>query len=66
MPRTPAKFTQADIGRAIREMMKAFGSAQVVFDAEGNMRVLPLMPVNDAKAVDDASDSNGDYANADF
>lgn len=40
MPRTPAKFTQADIGRAIREMMKACGSAQVIFDKDGTIRVV--------------------------
>lgn len=42
MPRTAAKFTQADIGRAIREMRRAFGSAQVIFDSGGNTRVVPI------------------------
>lgn len=42
MSRTGAKFTQADLGRAIREMRKVFGSAQVIFDASGNARVVPI------------------------
>ena len=42
MPRTAAKFTQADIGRAIREMRREFGSAQVIFDSSGNARVVPI------------------------
>lgn len=42
MPRTAAKFTQADLGRAIREMRKEFGSAQVIFDLGGNARVIPV------------------------
>ena len=57
MPRTPARFTQADIGRAIREMMKACGSAQVVFDAEGNMRVMPVQSGRGLKRVDEYADA---------
>lgn len=48
MPRTAAKFTQADIGRAIREMRREFGSAQVIFDSGGNARVVPI---SDAEAA---------------
>lgn len=53
MPRTAAKFTQADIGRAIREMRKEFGSAQVVFDAKGNTRVTPILLGEKAARVDE-------------
>lgn len=42
MPRTAAKFTQADLGRAIREIQRAFGATQVIFDSSGNARVVPL------------------------
>ncbi len=54
MPRTPAKFTQADIGRAIREMMKACGSAQVVFDPSGCIRVVPLAGEAEKLRVDES------------
>lgn len=57
MPHTPAKFTQADIGRAIREMMKAFGSAQVVFDPDGCVRVIPLPAGRQPKQTDDYADA---------
>jgi hypothetical protein len=41
MPRTPAKFTQADLARAIRAMKQTFGSASVVFETDGTVRVVP-------------------------
>lgn len=42
MPRTAAKINQADIARAVRAVKQATGSAQVVFDPDGKVRVTPL------------------------
>lgn len=39
MPRSPARYTQADLARAIRAMKQAFGSATVIFETDGRVRI---------------------------
>jgi hypothetical protein len=38
-------------------MMRACGSAQVVFDADGNMRVMPVQSGRGIKRVDEYADA---------
>lgn len=37
MSRTPARYTQADLARAIRAMKQAFGTASVIFETDGRV-----------------------------
>jgi hypothetical protein len=41
MPRTPARVTQADIARALRAVKAEYGDAEVVFEKDGTVRVVP-------------------------
>ena len=52
MSRTAAKINQADIARALRAVRQVAGSAQVVFDPDGRVRVTPLVDSEQPKAVD--------------
>lgn len=53
MPRTAAKINQADIARAVRAVKQATGSAQVVFDTDGKVRVTPMISQPSFAKVDD-------------
>jgi hypothetical protein len=41
MPRAPARFTQADMARAIKAMVQACGGASVEIARDGTIRILP-------------------------
>jgi hypothetical protein len=41
MPRTRARFQQADIARALRAMQAVAGSAHVVLRADGTLAIVP-------------------------
>ncbi len=41
MPRTAAKVTQAKITKAVKAVTEACGGAQVVFETDGRVRVVP-------------------------
>ena len=41
MPRIAAKVTQADIARALRAVRAEYGAAEVVFEKDGTVRVVP-------------------------
>lgn len=39
MSRTPARYTQADLARAIRAMRQTFGTASVIFETDGRVMI---------------------------
>jgi hypothetical protein len=41
MPRAPARFTQADMARAIKAMVQACGGARVEIARDGTILILP-------------------------
>ncbi|MDA9020238.1 hypothetical protein N9H60_03580 [Flavimaricola sp.] len=41
MSRTPAKFTQADISRALRAVNKCDIDAEVILEPDGRIRIAP-------------------------
>lgn len=41
MPRTPAKFTQADVARALRAVDQAGGDREVILEPDGRIRIVP-------------------------
>lgn len=56
MPRTAAKLNQADIARALRAMRQTFGSAQLVFDVDGKLRVVPSDVSESQSGIAEAAD----------
>jgi hypothetical protein len=55
MSRTPAKFTQADIARALRAVSQCGIDAEVVLEPDGRIRIVPSE--EDAKKPVDWGDS---------
>lgn len=53
MSRTPARFTEADIRRAIRAVAKEAAPMEIRIEPDGAIRILPFVappsPANDAK-----------------
>lgn len=45
MSRRPARFTQADIARAIKALDRLGSNRQVLIDQEGNIRIIPASDV---------------------
>jgi hypothetical protein len=45
MPYTPARFTQADIARALRAVKDAGGDMAVEIAPDGTIRIVPHEPV---------------------
>lgn len=41
MPRTPAKFTQADVARALRAIEQTGVKMEVVLELDGRIRIIP-------------------------
>lgn len=41
MPRTPAKFTQADIARALKAANQCEENWEVVLEPDGRIRIIP-------------------------
>ena len=52
MPRTAARWTQAEMNRAYRIVKADAGAAQFVFDPDGGVRVTPFDPGNEPQQVD--------------
>lgn len=58
MPNAPARHRQADLARAIRAMKSVFGNAEVVFETDGRVRILPSQ--RPAPATESAPDNSWD------
>ena len=55
MSRTPAKFTQADIARALRAVSQCDAQMEIVLETDGRIRIVPVE--TPAKKQVDAGDS---------
>jgi hypothetical protein len=51
MSRTPAKFTQADIARALRAVSQCDLTAEVILEPDGRIRIVQTEPT-EKKPVD--------------
>lgn len=61
MPRTPAKFTQADVARALRAIEQTGAAMELVLEPDGRIRIIPRGPQGEqAPAADKAFDCDGD------
>lgn len=47
MSRTPAKFTQADVARALRAAEACATPREVVLEPDGRIRIVPIEPRKD-------------------
>jgi len=53
MPRTPARFSQADIARAVRAVAQTGEDMEVVIERDGTIRILRRVPVAENRRVDE-------------
>ena len=60
MPRSPARFTQADVARAIRAVEQAGGNMEVILEPDGRIRIVPRRDRDDAR--DAAVDYTGEIS----
>ena len=61
MPRTPAKFTQADVARALRAIKQTGAAMELVLEPDGRIRIIPRGPLTQQPApADTAFDYAGD------
>jgi hypothetical protein len=49
MPRPPAKFTQADIARAIRAIEQTGAKMEIRIETDGTIRIVPFVDDRPAK-----------------
>ena len=61
MPRTPAKFTQADVARALRAIAQTSAAMELVLEPDGRIRIIPRAPLTQqTPPADTAFDYAGD------
>ncbi len=57
MSRTPARFTQADVARALRAIDQTGGDKEVVIEPDGRIRIVPSSsPEQSSEHQDDLDD----------
>jgi hypothetical protein len=57
MSRTPARFTQADVARALRAIDQTGGDKEVVIEPDGRIRIVPAAKTSG----EDRSEEDHDY-----
>ncbi len=62
MSRTPARFTQADIARALRAVDQTGGGKEVVIEPDGRIRIVP----GQSKAQADSAKQNKQVCQVDL
>ena len=60
MPRSPARFTQADVTRAIRAVEQTGGNMEVILEPDGRIRIVPRRDNVDTR--DSAVDYTGEIS----